>query len=91
MKSNAHTCSICAQCNRELIQIAGEQAIEEENMMEQGMDFVMLHPTAAPAVANTALTRVPGTEEQDMWDNYALYNKHFDAGIYHAVATINER
>ena len=26
-----------------------------------------------------------------MWDNYALYNEHFDAGIDHAAATIYER
>ena len=91
LKSDAHTCSICAQCDRELIQVAGEWAMEEENMMEQEMDFVMLCPMAAPAVANTVPTRVLSTEEQNMWDNYALYNEHFDAGIDHAAATIDGR
>jgi hypothetical protein len=90
LKSDAHTRSIHAQCDRELIQIAGERAMKEENIMEQGMDFVMLRPTAAPAVA-TAPTRVPSTEEQDMWDNYALDNEHFDAGIDHAAAAVDER
>lgn len=91
LKSDAHAQSIRAQCDRELIQTAGERAVEEENMMEQGMDFVMLRPTAAPATVTAPTNRVMSTEEQDMWDNHVLYNEHFDAGIDHAAAAVNER
>jgi hypothetical protein len=90
LKSEAHARSVRAQCDREQIQTAGERAMEEESVMEQRMDFVMLCPTAEPPAVTTP-TRVLSTEEQDMWGNHALYNEHFDAGIDHAAAAVDER
>jgi hypothetical protein len=64
----------------------------EEGMIEQSMDFVilpsMVQPVTAMAVAHGY---VPSTEEREMWDDHALSNEVFDAGVDHTAAAVNER
>ena len=65
--------------------------MEQERVMEQDLDFVMLSPTVEHAVTKAARVHAPSTEEQDMWDNHALFPDHFDAGIDRTAAAVHER
>jgi hypothetical protein len=93
LKSDLHARSIVAQRNRESIRTAGEQSMEEESAIEEGMDFVMLSSTVKPAATATARVHGPSMEEQDMWDDFAMSNlkEAFDAGIDHTIAAVDER
>ena len=55
------------------------------------MNFMMLSATVQPAVTVTAQVYVSSTEEQDLWDNYMLSNKVFDAGVDHTNAAVDKR
>jgi hypothetical protein len=65
--------------------------MEEESAIEERMDFVMLSSTVKPAVTVTARVHAPSMEEQDMWDDHALFNEAFDAGLDHTIAAVDER
>ena len=65
--------------------------MEQERVMEQNLYFMMLSSTDEHVVMKAARVHVPSTEEQDMWDNHALFPDHFDAGIDHTAAAVHER
>src|SRR6266571_3835195 len=54
LKSDVHAHSISVQQNRESIQAAGEQSMQEEAAIEERIDFVMLSSTIKPVVMATA-------------------------------------
>jgi hypothetical protein len=90
LKSDVHARSIGAQQNREDIRRVGEQSMQEREM-EERMDFVTLSSTINPSIPVMARIHKPSTEEQEMWDNHALSNEVFDAGIDHTVGVVEER
>ena len=65
--------------------------MEQERVMEQNLDVVMLSSTVEHAVTKAARVHAPSMEEQDMWDNQALFPDHFDAGIDCTAAAVHER
>lgn len=68
-----------------------EQSMQEENMLEQRMDFIISSSIVRPEL--TAKARAPerSEEEKEMWDRYILGNEVFNAGTDHTHAAVQER
>lgn len=91
LKSEIHACSVSVRQNREAIQMAGEQAMQEESAIEERMDFVILSSTIKPAVTAAAYVPRLSVEEQEMWASHAFSDEVFDAGINPEVTAVEER
>jgi flagellar hook protein FlgE len=80
-----------AQVDMQAIQTATERAMQQEAALEENIDFAQLLQSSQPAATTTPRVSKPSTEEQEMWENYAMAEKTFDAGLDHSLAAAEER
>ena len=90
LKSEAHAHCLRAQQNRESVQAARDQVIREESAVEERMEFAILSSAIKPTTTKARLSK-PSQEEQEMWDNHALFTETFNAGIDRTKAAAEER
>jgi hypothetical protein len=79
--------------DRQFRERAGEQSMQEEDAMEESMDFAMLHSTSTikPMINSTKKDLQKSAEETAMWDNYGISNELHDVGVDSTAASMEER